>query len=304
MTNDRTSDAPARPRVAWFLLVGALSAVVGLLPWLTSGPFLPLQNLENTGDASRQGPFVLLPYSQYQITTIIVLLVVGGVAAGIAARALGSRPGVRRGLATVGGLALAQLVAIIQTTFVTAGLLQERLESVFYIVLLVAVAVVALAVSLFSASLLSTAPRAGAGVALSIGAMATGIWIGSWMTLPFGFESPFSAILPIVSFLGPALVGVVIAWTGIGTAGQIVAALVGLLLVWVVPALETALASAAGTRVLAHSLPDMADYGVNVFFSALALPDLTLRSLAITIVVAIVGLVLRRWVVRRGDAAS
>lgn len=305
MTNDLTSDAPGRRRTAWFLLFGAIGAVVGLLPWLTTGPFLPLQNLENPGDASRQGPFILLPYSQYEITTIIVLLVVGGVAAGIISRARGSRPGVLRGLATAGGLAIVQLVAIVQTALATSSVLQERLESIFYLVLLVAVAVLAFVVSLLTASLLSTAPRAGAGAALSIGAMATGIWIGAWMTLPFAYESPFSAILPLSYYLGPVLVGVAIAWTGVDTVGRVVAALVGLLLVWIVPALTTALASAAGTRVLASDLPAMADYGVNVFFAALALPDLTLRSLAITVVVAVVGLVLRRlWARHRNSVAT
>lgn len=305
MTTATTTTASLRRRVSWFLLYGALGAVVGLLPWLTSGPFLPLQNLESTGDVSRQGPFVLLPYSQYEITTIIVLLVVGGTAAGMIARWQGARPGILRGLATVGGLALVQLVAIVQTALATWNVLQERFESVLYLVLLVAVAVSAFVVSLFVASLLSSSPRAGAGVALSIGAMATGIWIGSWMTLPFSLDSPFSAVLPVTFYLGPVLMGVTIAWTGVNTVGRVVAALIGLLLVWVVPALTTALASAAGSRVLANDLPAMADYGVSVFFSALALPELGLRSIAITLVIATIGLVGRRlWARRRTTAAA
>ena len=304
MTTDPTLDVPPRRRVAWFLLFGALGAVVGLLPWLTSGPFLPLQNLEDTDDVSRLGPFVLLPYSQYEITTIIVLLVVGGAAAGIIARAQRSRPGVLRGLATVGGLALVQLVAIVQTALATWNVLQERLESIVYLVLLTAVAVLAFVVSLLVASLVSTAPRAGTGVALSIGALATDIWVGAWMTLPFGSESPFSAVLPLTFFLGPVLVGATIAWTGVNTVGRVVAGVVGLLLVWVVPPLTTALASAAGTRVLASDLPEMADYGVNVFVSALTRPELGLSSIGVTIAVAVVGLVLRRMMARRRTAAT
>lgn len=304
MTTDPTLDVPPRRRVAWFLLFGALGAVVGLLPWLTSGPFLPLQNLEYTDDVSRLGPFVLLPYSQYEITTIIVLLVVGGAAAGIIARAQRSRPGILRGLATVGGLALVQLVAIVQTALATWNVLQERFESIVYLVLLTAVAVLAFVVSLFVASLVSTAPRAGAGVALSIGALATGMWVGAWMTLPFGAEAPFSAVLPLTFFLGPVLVGAAIAWTGVDTVGRVVAGVVGLALVWVVPPLATALASAAGTRVLASDLPEMADYGVNVFVSALTQTELGLRVIGVTIAVAVVGLVLRRMMARRRNAAT
>lgn len=303
MSNGQVVDVRARRGASWFLLIGAIGAAAGLLPWLTTGPFLPLQNLEETGDASRVGPFVLLPFSQYEITTIIVLLVMGGVAAGIAARALRSRPGVTRAIATVGGLTLVQVVAIIETALVTASVLQERVESTVYLLLVTAVAILALVVSLVSAFVLAAAPRAGAGVALAIGAMAAGMWIGAWLTLPFAYGSPFAAILPLTVHLGPVLVGAVIAWTGVDTIGRVAAAVVGLLLVWVVPALSTALASAAGTRVLARDLPGMADYGVTVFFSALSLPELTLPSLVVTVVVAAAGLALR-WVLPRARRAG
>lgn len=84
---DDDTDLRRRTGTAWFVLLGAAGGAAGLLPWLLTGPFLPLQNLGEGQDPAKVGPFVMLPYSQYAITTIIVLLVVGGVFAGIIARA-------------------------------------------------------------------------------------------------------------------------------------------------------------------------------------------------------------------------
>ncbi|MCD2170749.1 hypothetical protein LPW41_13690 [Microbacterium sp. JC 701] len=100
--------------------------MAGLLPWLLTGPFLPLQNLGEGQDPAKVGPFVMLPYSQYAITTIIVLLVVGGVFAGIIARARRSRPGLARSFAALGGLVIVQVVAIVQTAATTRSVLQQR----------------------------------------------------------------------------------------------------------------------------------------------------------------------------------
>jgi hypothetical protein len=51
-------------------------------------------------------------------------------------------------------------------------------------------------------------------------------------------------------------------------------------------------------------LPEMADYGVNVFVSALTRPELGPGSIGVTIAVAVVGLVLRRMLARRRHAAT
>ncbi|WP_022880158.1 hypothetical protein [Microbacterium sp. B19] len=274
----------------WFAGIGAIGGFTGLLPWLIAGPFLPLQNLGEAQDPSQPGPFVLLPYSQYTIITIMVLLVVGGALAGVVARARGSRPGWGRPLATLAGLIAVDLVAIVQTTSVTRSVLQERSESVVYLVLLTTVAVLAAVVAWAVCLLVSAAPRAGAGLGLVVGAAAGGSWLAGLLFRPFEYASPFEAVLPVLPYLSPILVGLAIAWTGVSSAGRIATAIVGLGLVWIVPPLTTALASAAGSRVLAHDLPGMADYAVNVFTMASTMPELILPPILTALVVAAAGL--------------
>lgn len=293
MDDAREQDVTRRTRTWWFLLLGAAGGLAGLLPWLAAGPFLPLQNLGEGQDPSRPGPFVLLPFSQYAITTIIVLLVVGGVLAGVLARRLGARPGIGRSMATVGGLVLVQVAAIAQTAVTTREVLQERSESVVYLVLLTAVAVLAALVAGVAALLVAAAPRAGAGIGLMVGAAAASSWIAVALFPPFSYESAFEAVRPVLPFLSPVLVGLAIAWTGVASIGRVIAALVGLGLVWLVPALTTALASAAGTRVLARDLPGMAEYGIDVFRSASTLPEFIVPPLVTAVVAAVVGLVVR-----------
>ncbi|MFZ8757183.1 hypothetical protein ACO03V_07170 [Microbacterium sp. HMH0099] len=297
--------ATRRTPTGWFLLFGAAGGVAGLLPWLASGPFLPLQNLGEGQDPSRPGPFVLLPYSQYSIITIIVLLVVGGVLAGVLARSRGARPGVGRSLATVAGLVVVQVAAVVQTAVTTRAVLQERDESAVYLLLLTAVAVLAAVVAAVACLLVAAAPRAGAGIGLMVGAAAAGSWLGVLLFPPFSYESPFSALIPMLTYVSPVLVGLAIAWTGVASVGRVIAALVGLGLVWLVPALTTAIASAAGTRVLARDLPGMAEYGISVFRSASTIPEIVAPPLVTAVVVAVAGLLVRGLLAsRRRRAAS
>lgn len=296
---DDDTDVRRRTGAAWFALLGAAGGVAGLLPWLLTGPFLPLQNLGEWQDAAKDGPFVMLPYSQYAITTIIVLLVEGGVVAGIIARARRSRPGLARPFAALGGLVVVQVVAIVQTTATTRSVLQERDESVLYLVLLTAVAVLAAVTAWVACVLIAAAPRAGAGLGLVVGAAAGGSWIAAFLFPLFSYTSPFEALLPVLPYLAPVLVGLAIVWTGVSTVGRVLTGIVGLVLVWLVPALTTAISSAAGTRVLARDLPGMAEFGGQVFVSASTMPEIIVPPLVTTVLVAVVGLVLRRVVGRR-----
>jgi len=105
-----------------------------------------------------------------------------------------------------------------------------------------------------------------------------------------------------VIHVAPAvLVGVAIAWCGIGTVGRVIAAIGSLLVLWVGPTLVTAVSAAAGSRVLLPYPAEMLDYGLGVFRQAIAMPDLWAMNVAIAVVVAIVGLV-GRWSFERRRA--
>jgi len=79
-------------RAIYYLLFGIAAAALGLLPWLVTGLTLPLQNLWNVDTLPADMPRTLLPFSQYAVTLIVGLIVVGSAIAGGIARARGERP--------------------------------------------------------------------------------------------------------------------------------------------------------------------------------------------------------------------
>jgi len=266
---------------------------------------LPLQNLWDAGTLPGDMPIVLLPFSQHAITRIIGLLVVGAVAAGIAARALRPRLPRRGSLALFGGLLLVQVVAVVQTSIVVGAGLREHSASGLYLALLGADAVLAMLVGAAAFWLVAAAPRAGALVGLAIGALASGPWLLTLLA-PIGTVTPdwLLGVLPGVLWIPPILVGVAIAWCGLRTAGRIGAALFGILLVWVVPALETGIGNAAAvSRLLAPRPAEMLDYGVGVFRAALTVPELAVRPILIAVGATVVGLLVG-LLIRRGRAAG
>ncbi len=74
-------DSPARARALPFA-IGVGGGVLGILPWLIGGGILPLQNLWASATMPEDMPFVLLPLSQYFVTLLFSLLLLGGVFAG------------------------------------------------------------------------------------------------------------------------------------------------------------------------------------------------------------------------------
>lgn len=299
--------APARPApMTWWasVLIGIAAAVVGLLPWIVSGMRLPLQNLA-AGDAAIQ-PIVLLPFSQYELITIIGLLVTGSAVGGITARALHAR--LPRGGATLlfAGVLAVQLIAVIQTTVAVRGVLEARPESVLYLATMIADAVLAILLGALVFFLVALAPRAGALVGLSMAAITTGYWLGT-LLLPSGgvLMQPELAlgISSVLRWVPPVLVGVAIAWTGVNTIGRILAVLFSLVVLWIAPALTTAVFNAFGNQVLLHEPATVIQYGITVFFSAATMPDLVLPWIVVALVVAAVGLLIR-WMLRARAASA
>lgn len=285
-------------------LVGVAAAFIGLLPWLATGMRLPLQNLW-AGEVDVTGmPVVMLPFSQYSLTLLFALIVTGSALAGIVARALRLR--LPRGgyLLVVCGVLAIQVISIAQTAATVAPRLQERTESTLYLTALVAVCVLSVLIGLGALALVARAPRAGALIGLTIGALAIGPWLLGWLR-PFQVTGG-----DLVMNLGSAmqwapgiLVGVAIAWAGIGSVGRVIATIASLAMLWIVPAAMTGVSSAAGTRVLAGSPADMIAYALEVFRMALLLPELALRPIIAAVVAAAVGLVVK-WAVARGRRVS
>ncbi|WP_448811671.1 hypothetical protein [Agromyces bauzanensis] len=282
------------------VLIGVASAAVGLLPWLITGMRLPLQNLWETDVLPDRYPLVLLPFSQYAITLIVALIVTGAAIAGIVARATRARlPRFGTAAILIGVLAV-QVIATAQTSVVVGGGLQQRGESALYLTALIAGTSFAILMGVLVMLLIARAPKAGAVIGLSIAAVAFGPWINS-LVVPFGTAATTEIgwLLDITRWIPTVLVGAAIAWGGLTTIGRILASAVGLLALWIGPALITAVTSAAGTRVLAGHPAEMLDYGVDVFSMALLIPSLALPPLLVAVAVASVGLIARMIVTRR-----
>jgi len=292
--------ASPQPLNAWaWLGIGVAAAVVGLLPWIITGMRLPLQNLWATGTPAAEMPFAFLPFSQYYITLVAALLVVGAAIAGVVARSTRARQG-RHGFAALTAGALGgQLVAIVQTAGVVGPGLGPTGASLIYLVAVVAAALVSFAVGALVFVLIARMPRAGALIGLSLAAVAAGWWVSALIIPSPGFVSEMqTTLVGLVRWLPAILCGIAIAWCGVTSIGRVLAALTAVAAVAIGAAFATAVTSAAGSRVLARQLAEMLDYGVQVFGQALFTPALTLRPIVATLVVAIVGLgvaaVLRR----------
>jgi hypothetical protein len=252
-------------------------------------------------------PIILLPLSQYSAVVAVALLLVGSAIGGIVGRAVTVRHPGSAWAALVGGVLLVQVVALVQTTVVLWNGLSRGTPSTIYLSALVGGRVVAILLGIGVLTLISRAPKAGAMIGLSIAAIALSSWLSGLFFPVNGFAtaSPLTATLGGVMRYAPAVaMGVAIAWCGIQTVGRVIAAIAGLLLLWVGPAVVTAVSAAIGSRVLAHYPSEMLDYGVGVLSSALTMPELWLTTLALAIVVAAIGLVGRRVVGNRARVAA
>lgn len=277
-------------------LIGAGAAVLGLVPWLVTGMRLPLQNLWAVQEGPGQMPIVLLPFSQYFLTTLSSLLVAGGVFAGVTARVLARRLPERGWSAILFGTVLVQLFAVVQTAMVVRAGLQERPAADLYLALLVGLCVFAMAVGVLVLVLVARAPRAGVLVGLGIGAVMSSSWLNALVVATLGSSSgqEVGDILGVIRWVPAVLVGAAIGWAGVGSVGRAAAAAGNLVALWVVPALITAVTSAAGSRVLAPHPREMLEYGYGVFVDAVLSFELAVQPLLVAVVVASLGL----WVER------
>ncbi|AZS37514.1 hypothetical protein CVS47_02151 [Microbacterium lemovicicum] len=288
-----------------WLLIGAGGGVAGLLPWLITGARLPLQNLAED-QSTIETPVALLPLSQYFLTTIVALLVVGGAATGIALRATANR---RRRFAVptaVGGLLLVQAIAVGQSAVVTAALLEESAQSRLYLAAVLAVVALSLLMSLLVVLLVSLAPTPGATIALAMTAIVAPSWLGAPFrdVLLLGPQGLSDVILFVLRWLPAVLVGCAIAWCGFRTVGRVTTVIVSLAALWIGPAFFTGVSNAAGMRVMAAYPAEMAEFGIQVFFSALTTPEIVVPPLIVAAVIGVAGALVLDTRRRRAGAVA
>lgn len=279
-------------------LLGLAAAVAGLLPWLVTGMRLPLQNLWEEQTLPGDMPIVLLPFSQYSMTGLFGLLVVGAVVGGILSRAL--RLTRSEFWMLLAALVAMQIVAVAQSAIVVASGLREGSDSSLYLWVIVATCVLSMLAGILALVLIARAPRAGALIGLTIGAVAAGIWVGALLQpLWLVGGNVVTTLLGLTQWIPPILTGIAIAWAGLTSIGRVVAAVGAVALVWIAPALITAVMSAVGTRVL--SPRDMVEYALQIFPQALLIPELALRPIIATVLAAAIASAVA-WGVRKRRA--
>ena len=287
-----------------YLLAGTATAIAGLVPWLITGMRLPVQNLWASTVFPGQMPVALLPFSQYALTLIVALIVVGSTIAGVVARSSRAQHPQFAVVSLVASVAVVQVAALGQTTLTVLHGLRDTLASTLYLAALVIGTAVSITVGLVLLVLIARAPAAGVVVALSIAGIALESWLNA-LVLPFGVAStePNFGLLAAIRWVPALVVGLAVVWAGIRSIGRVIAAIIGLLVLWIAPAAVTAVSAAAGSRVLAAHPAEMLDQGCQVFVSALGVAGGSLSLLVPAVAVMVLGLGAReamgRWRVER-----
>lgn len=293
---------PGHPRAgvaARGCLIGFLGGLLGLGPWLMTGARLPLQNLWGAEVMPEQMPVSLLPLSQYELTTIVALLTVGGAAAGLTVYIL--LPTQKR-LATwwaAAGVLAVQLGAAVQSfTVLDGGLAGGWMASLYFAGLLGGVAA-SLAASLVALLLLASKSRGLTALGAGLVAVPFASWAVEWVVGFVGHVNVPVAVPSVARWIPALLVGCALAWCGLRPARRAAVWLVNLALLWVVPALFISVNYVLGSRVLAGDMQETLLMGRQILAATLGPKGGALPTVLLALAVALAGLGIRYVAARR-----
>ena len=302
MHPDSAVDSSAAPRPAWVsLIVGIAASAVMLFPSWVGGGRLPLQNLWHEQTMPEDMPFSLLPLSQYYALSIFVMLLLGGVVAGLVVRMLRARAWpAALGVVLVHVIVAAQSFTVLaQGLGIADGSARSR-EMLYFGGMLggVLIGMLLAQVGCWMASR-RTLPLPALAVALS--AVPAGSWIG-FMIASFNPITGYPKEVGMVLRWVPAvIVAVALIWCGVRPLSRLVVWAVGLLALWVLPAVFTALSYALGMRVLQGDLREMAEVAAQIFPMAL---EVEVLPVGVALVIAVVATVVVGTAVRWKATAS
>jgi hypothetical protein len=154
---------------------------------------------------------------------------------------------------------------------------------------------VAAAIAAGLVSLLLLAARSTALAALDVGLVAVPLvsWLAAGVSAVAGVGNAPVVLIMLWRWLPAVLVGAALAWCGLRPRIRALVWLVDLGLLWVVPAIFSAVRSMLGTRVLAGDLPEMAALGIKVFTSALGPAGGAGPTILLALAIAVIGTVVR-----------
>ena len=298
--------APSRPPsrtpagdAAWGWLIGILAGLLGLGPWLVTGAQLPLQNLWGAEVAPDQMPVSLLPLSQYELTTIVALLTVGGAAAGLAVRIWS--PARRRLVAwcAAAGVLVVQSTAAVQSFTVLDGGLTGGTTASLYFAGLLAGVTASLAAALVAHLLLCSRSRSLAALGAGLVAVPFASWTVEWVVGFVGHINVPAAVPSLAHWIPAILVGCALAWCGLRPARRAAVWALNLALLWVVPALFISVNYVLGTRVLAGDLQEMLLMSRQILAATLGPAGGAAPKVLLALVIALAGLGAKSIAARR-----
>ncbi|WP_405473113.1 hypothetical protein [Paenarthrobacter ilicis] len=299
----RPSRAPGRD-AAWGWLIGLLAGIAGVAPWWITGAQLPLQNLWATQVMPAQMPPALLPLSQYEATTLVAMLTVGGALAGLAVRIWSPA---RRGLVTgcaVAGVLVVHFTATVQSfSVLQAGLSTGTLAGMYFGGLLAGV-IASIVAAVLALLLIASRSTLGATIAFGLLAVPFTSWLVLWVVGVMGFVNVPTAVPTIARWVPAVVVGCALAWCGLKPASRAVAWVLNLAFLWLIPAVFTAVQSVLGTRVLAGDIPEMVLMGRQVLVRALGPDGGALPTILLALVIGVLGVGARMVLDRRGRVDS
>lgn len=283
------------------LWLGVLVGFLGLLPWLAAGERLPLQNLWRTSTMPADMPWSMLPLSQYYPDVVIGLLVSGGLAAGLLVR-WRPGPGIRRGAGF--GLLLTQSVAACQAFSVLVPGQRPGLLAAAYVAGLVATCLLGIALAQLVLRWTADGPAWLAAMGVSLAAAPVATWLGTWLQLTFGEVSVPAPLWTVLAWVPALLTGVALAWCGWGGRGRSAAWGIGLLLLWLQPALLTGVRMAVARNTVSQGAASMVETFLRATATELATPWPAAAHVALAAGIGLVGGLTVRILGRRGSRAA
>ena len=298
---------PKKGPLSWWICIpiGIASAFIGLLPWLITGMRLPVQPYWEGPATAETMPIVPLPFSYYAVVVIFGLIVMGSAVAAVATRA--TRPQQRRfGPFWIAiGLLAIQLLAVAQTYLVVIDGMQQRSLSWLYLAAMIGVSVVSIVIGIPVLLLIANAPRAGATIGISVASIAVAAWLVAFVSPPIAPpEGDGMLVTDILRWVPPVIVGAGLAWGGLNTVGRILAAPLCLAILWVAPTAFIAAGAAAAHPQLLELPDQILQAVVKEVLEGMTVVERAVPPIAVALVVAGVGLVVR-WLwrrVRRGSS--
>jgi len=270
--------------------IGALSALVGLAPWLGTGARMPLQNLWATDTMPDEMPLVLLPLSNYQAVSAAALLVIGAAIAGTVVAIVRARGLAMSASATLAGLLVVQLAALAQSALALAGGLGDEDRARLYLWVLIAAALLAMGLGVLALLGIASRRPVPSTLAIAAAAVALGTWLSEALVvvMPGGTGGPV-IVWQFAEWLPAVVTGIAVGWCGVRTVGRTLASLAALALIWVGPAALVALFYGLGSRIYLQNPEELVPAMKQAFQMALGSAGQGPQRLAITLSAAVIS---------------